>query len=138
MFSTVDSQRSRFLRFYLITDEGEAPAEIPRSMERLIEDTRLFPMERRMLRLARNLAQATWVPYEYNNFETTQDDNPPPLYRIKSSKEPDPSNDDIVNLQGVRLEVWSFVMDLEDKQLNAYMISEITLQANGNYLIEQQ
>ncbi len=127
MFSTVDSQRSRFLKFYLITDEGEFPAEIPNDLDRLYVEASFFPASGRLSRLATILAQSTWVPYDYQGFVQENRKTDPPQYRIKRSREPDPQGDDVVNLRAVRLEAWSFGLNLENKALEAYMIADFTL-----------
>ena len=69
MFCTVDSRGARFLRIYLMTDEGETPVKIPRHLYSQVREVRSIPTAERLERLATELAQATWVPLEYDPFE---------------------------------------------------------------------
>lgn len=74
MFSTVDSHGARFLRIYLITSDGRYPVEIPNSMKTLARKVRTVPTPTNLSRLANELAQATWVPFDYNPLEPITDD----------------------------------------------------------------
>jgi len=68
MFSTVDSQGARFLRIYLITPMGKIPVQVPDAMVALAREVRTIPTTDGLARLAEQLAQATWVPYDYDPF----------------------------------------------------------------------
>lgn len=61
MFSTVDTPKARFLRLYLVIDRGEVPVPVPAELARPILEVQTLPTERRVDRLARQFAAATWA-----------------------------------------------------------------------------
>lgn len=61
MFSTVDAPKARFLRLYLETAAGEVPVPPPAGLARSFRAVQTLPTERRVARLATQLAAATWA-----------------------------------------------------------------------------
>jgi hypothetical protein len=138
MFSTIDSQKNRFLRCYLITDEGDIPVEVPRTMTRLADQIRSLPIPELMSQLANKLAHVTWVSYNYNDFERTvlpdtqageareraSIDKTQWHFRVREADEPDPSPAEVVNFYGVRVELWGQDFDIQNMKVVAYKILE--------------
>ncbi len=65
MFSTVEAPSARFLRIYLVTEQGEISVLAPESLRGQELEVQTLPNSRRLERFATTLAQATWVPYRF-------------------------------------------------------------------------
>lgn len=61
MFSTVDDPSARFVRLYLVTDQGVVPAQFPEVYARRVLAIQTMPSPARLEGLARELATATWA-----------------------------------------------------------------------------
>jgi hypothetical protein len=60
MFSTVDAENARFLKAYLITEEGELPLPIPMLLKKRSAELRAAPSENALQELTRKLAKLSW------------------------------------------------------------------------------
>lgn len=60
MFSTVDNESARFLRCYLVTENGDLPLSVPPAADKTVEELRAAPTQRRLDDLARRLAEQSW------------------------------------------------------------------------------
>jgi hypothetical protein len=60
MFSTVDDESARFVRCYLMTDDGELPLPVPPAGEKLVAELRAAPTQAKLDELARRLAGQSW------------------------------------------------------------------------------
>ena len=60
MFSTVDDESARFLRCYLVTENGDLPLPIPPAAEKTVAELRAAPTQERLDKLARRLAEQSW------------------------------------------------------------------------------
>src|SRR5438105_11942664 len=56
MFSTVDDESARFLRCYLVTDDGELPLAIPPAADKMVAEIRAAPTQSALDDLAQRLA----------------------------------------------------------------------------------
>ncbi len=61
MFSTVDAPSARFLRIYLVSQQGKTQVRLPSWLGNLATEVRTIPTEKRILHLARELAQSNWI-----------------------------------------------------------------------------
>ncbi|NEO91587.1 MAG: hypothetical protein F6K56_15635 [Moorea sp. SIO3G5] len=104
MFSTVDSPAARFLRIYIVTDEGKTQVKLPKWLGKLATEVRTIPTKNRLLRLTRELAQSQWISYASPSSE------PPTLNEATvNATEGDTSSDYVSNLD-------SEAPDLIDRQ----------------------
>jgi hypothetical protein len=60
MFSTVDDESARFLRCYLVTNEGEFPLPIPEAAAKTVAEIRAAPTPAALDTLAQRLAAQPW------------------------------------------------------------------------------
>lgn len=60
MFSTFDAENARFVRAWLLTDQGARPIEIPSELEKRVAELRAAPNQEGLDELARRLTQRTW------------------------------------------------------------------------------
>jgi hypothetical protein len=60
MFSTVDDESARFLRCYLVTDDGDLPLRVPPAASKAVAELRAAPTQARLDDLARRLAGQAW------------------------------------------------------------------------------
>ena len=60
MFSTIDDESARFLRCYLVTDQGDLPLALPPALDKAAAELRAAPTERKLDDLARRLADQNW------------------------------------------------------------------------------
>jgi hypothetical protein len=67
MFSTVDSPAARFLRVYLVTDDGEIPVMIPPGLGARAQEVRTIPTRGRLRSIAEGVARGEWVPYRLDS-----------------------------------------------------------------------
>ena len=110
MFSTVDHDRSRTVTLYLRIDGEEIPVALPDGYGAEIVSLRPMPTEARTEALASRMATENWI--------WLPDYRPPPLIGLAHVAEPAtdghyvlarPMHDpeEIVDLDGVRLQVWA-------------------------------
>jgi hypothetical protein len=62
MFSTVDQESARFVRAYLITDDGQRPLSLPPATAKLVGEIRAAPTKAKLTSLATVLAEQNWQP----------------------------------------------------------------------------
>src|SRR5262245_51590203 len=60
MFSTVDAESARFLRCYLVTENGRLPLPVPQPLEKTIAELSAAPTAEGLKRLAQRLARHEW------------------------------------------------------------------------------
>lgn len=60
MFSTVDAESARFLRCYLVTENGRLPLPIPQPREKTVAELRAAPTVAGLQQLAQRLAKHEW------------------------------------------------------------------------------
>jgi hypothetical protein len=60
MFSTVDDESARFVRCWLVTDNGDIPLPIPPAANKTVAELRAAPTQAGLENLARRLAQQNW------------------------------------------------------------------------------
>src|SRR3954468_3284928 len=60
MFSTVDDESARFVRCWLVTDDGELPLAIPPAAAKQVAELRAAPTQTKLDELARRLARQSW------------------------------------------------------------------------------
>jgi hypothetical protein len=60
MFSTVDAESARFLRCWLITNEGKLPLPLPPAVEKPVAEMRAAPSQAGLMQLATRLAAQSW------------------------------------------------------------------------------
>jgi hypothetical protein len=64
MFSTIDSEHSRFVHAYVLTSDGPLPIQIPSELEKKVAELRAAPNKEQLQKLAEKLAQRNWVDPE--------------------------------------------------------------------------
>jgi hypothetical protein len=119
MFASIDSRRARFLRYYLVTADGDIPVEAPARLRPLIDEIRALPRFERMLYLADQLAQATWEP------DASSPANHKPV-RFIANGEMKLATGQAVEFWGVRVELWRYGFDPEHRHLKADKLLEVT------------
>ncbi len=60
MFSTIDSERNRFLRAYLLTESGELPLVLPAALDKAVAEQQAAPSEAGLKRIALRIAAQDW------------------------------------------------------------------------------
>lgn len=60
MFSTVDDESARFLRCYLVTEDGELPLALPPAADQTVAELRAAPTQAGLDQLAEKLASQPW------------------------------------------------------------------------------
>ena len=118
MFASVDAPAARFWRCYLITADHDVPVRIPESLQPLAGEIRLMPMPEPMSYLASQLAQATWVP---------AGSTPAGHIKLTEGSASHLKAGDAVEIQGVRLELWRYGFDSQNRQIKAFKILEVTI-----------
>jgi hypothetical protein len=64
MFSTIDSESSRFVHAYALTNDGPLPLQIPSELEKKVAELRAAPNEEQLRALADKLARRSWIDPE--------------------------------------------------------------------------
>jgi hypothetical protein len=64
MFSTIDSEHSRFVHAYVMTKDGPLPLKIPSELDKKTAELRAAPNQQLLQALADKLAQRSWVDPE--------------------------------------------------------------------------
>ena len=129
MFSTLDSPSARFLRIYIITENGEFPVEVPGHLAEVESKVRAVPTESNLSMLSVELAQARWihndgasqVAVNMGSGEVSINDsssNDRPLFRALGRGEIS-SQEPLVNVQAIRVEVWRYSAAPSEDQLVA-------------------
>ena len=60
MFSTIDSERNRFLRAYLVTDSGDLPLALPAALDKPALEQQAAPSEAGLKQIALRIAAQDW------------------------------------------------------------------------------
>ena len=60
MFSTVDARAARYLKLYLVTENGEVPVRLPASLRKRANRLRAAPSEEKLRSLAQRLVSYEW------------------------------------------------------------------------------
>ena len=132
MFSTVDKRQARFVRYVLVTPEGEARVRPPEHLHTYVERLRARPTSSRVESLAQYLANATWVrtlPDSSGRAATrgpTSDSGP--RYRFLPSHET--SDRPRATVDSVRVEVWRYRFVSRPRGLEANKL--LTATRGGN------
>lgn len=150
MFSTVDAPSARFVRIYLLTDNGEIPVMLPEGLRRTGLAYRTFPVESDGHSLAHSIAEKSWVYVRMENAveyyrqlrRSQQIGDASELDSESDSLQPDISQfdfkafkfvrpvehdeqlseqDELVNFNSIRLELWKYQFDRAKQQLYASM-----------------
>ncbi|MCI0361150.1 MAG: hypothetical protein L0211_21935 [Planctomycetaceae bacterium] len=118
MFSTIDSEASRFVRAFAMTPEGELPLAIPRHLEKTVAELRAAPTQAKIDGLAGRLAAIHWRRPDERlvreaqrwSHENTQPVHlPQPTIGLFRSLEAIPANEPpehALNVSAVRVECW--------------------------------
>jgi hypothetical protein len=61
MFSTIDSEHSRFVHAYLLTNDGPLPLQIPSELDKKVAELRATPHQALAKELAAKLAERSWI-----------------------------------------------------------------------------
>ena len=134
MFSTVDSPGERFLRVYLITDDGEIPVMVPDHLRGEEFFVRTLPLRRSVEQLAVEIASETWIRTDVAVSSGTGAPFTPapppgtflPPVRYQFAFEPDPPPEAVVEANAVRVAVWQLSFDPGTLQLSAIKLIEAT------------
>lgn len=144
MFSTVDAPKARFLRIHLETPDGEVPVPLPASLARPIREVQTLPTERRLHRLARQLAAATWAVPDLPRVdlervkatpESTLEEGGPlppgiatpvvaPVPLLLLAGEEVPAGFTRIETRGVRVELWRYRFEPEAARLEVERLRE--------------
>jgi hypothetical protein len=151
MFASVDRPDKRFLRCYLVTDQGDVPVQVPDSDLRKL--VRAMPTPKRLASLATEMAKITWVlddcgpttqrekrrtPQLSPNFATKDIEVFPakapstaaqgvhPRFRALQQFETVPEASYVANFFKVRLEVWRISFLARSRNLIARKLVEVT------------
>jgi hypothetical protein len=113
MFSTVDSEAARYLRCYLVTDEGKPlPVDVPGFLEGFETALRVAPQSQRAEELAARLAELHWHRSESSN-------------RLTGTVSP-ADHEPAIPFQAVRVEVWRYRFDATTRNLQAAPLLSVT------------
>lgn len=135
MFSTVDSPGARFLKIYLVSENGEVAVRVPPRLRRLERITRTAPTQENLDLLAQSLSAETWVqapyPYLFYSAETNdwQQQTAVPGARFKLEtevrtrsrlpQEPEFPAEFLVEYESIRVELWKFHYEIENSTVRA-------------------
>ena len=142
MFSTVDSPRARFLKIYLVSENGEVAVRPPPRLSRLQRKVRTKPTQDNLDLLARTLGKETWVRAPFPNLfysaQTNggqqQTDIPGAsleidtefLTRSKLPREPEFPAEFLVAYESIRVELWKYHYETENSTVRAIKQFEIS------------
>lgn len=73
MFSTVDSPGARYLKAYLVFEEGEMRVSVPRRLKRDSQRVRTLPSAQNLDIMVKRLAEQTWVRWNYHEAYLSSD-----------------------------------------------------------------
>ena len=155
MFSTVDSPGARFLRIYLLTDQGEIPIQVPERWRASERELRTTGSETVASELARALADGTWIRLRLASAtQHYQSMNRPPsaaatdttdqetgdvidlgklnLVRMLKPRESPAKGDVVVSVDSVRVEVWKYQFDKSTTTLHAAKFMDISASPGGH------
>ncbi len=117
MFSTVDVASGRMVMVYLEFDGEEYPAAIPEQVDDDLQSLRPMPTEERTEEFARRLASISWVELEKHEPVALQqfgDRAESVSGRHWVVREPLHDRADVVEPDGVRVQVWSRTFEADD------------------------
>jgi hypothetical protein len=138
MFSTIDSIDSRFVKAYVLSDEGETPVSIPSDFSTDEVQIQTWPRESRLRDLANKMAKLSWfvTPTTRPTLLTESDRSLFPDLRIAANRpkviapatRPDQYSGKYsrMNVTGVRLEVWKLRMDSNGTSLGSQCLASAT------------
>jgi hypothetical protein len=147
MFSTFDAENARFVRAFLLTEDGDRPIEIPAELEKRVAELKTAPNQAGLDTLAQRLAQRTWYdpviarehfaaalkqgattkPLDGEQLRALREVPAPshptpapatPLVANKKSEQRQP----IVPFRSVRVELWRFTMPPGTSRLEAGLL----------------
>jgi hypothetical protein len=129
MFSTFDAENARFVRAFLLTEDGDRPIEIPAELEKRVAELKTAPNQAGLDTLAQRLAQRTWYDPVLDGEqlralrEVPAPSHPTPapatpLVANKKSEQRQP----IVPFRSVRVELWRFTMPPGTSRLEAGLL----------------
>lgn len=147
MFSTVDSPGARYLKIYLVSDDGEVAVRLPPRLSRLRRIIRTLPTQENLDLLARALNEETWVeaPYPYL-FHSAQangwqqhDVLPGATHRLaaearirnKLPQEPEFPAEFHVAYDSIRVELWKYHYESENATVRAKLQSVTSARRPG-------
>ena len=118
MFAKVDHHGARFFRCYILTDDGEVPAEIPEHVSPRHIRIRVIPTTEELQVFADELAHARWVHEENGD----QQD----LSVLVLQEQVEKGDVQAVKVRQLRLELWTLRFDQARKQVEAlHMMSAV-------------
>ncbi|MFQ5564760.1 MAG: hypothetical protein ACE5EU_00135 [Paracoccaceae bacterium] len=135
MFSTVDSPGARFLKIYLVSENGEEAVRLPPRLSRLRRIIRSAPTQENLDLLVQALNQETWVraPYPYLFYSAeanawqqqtavpgaTHKLAAKPFTRSKLPQEPEFPAEFLVAYDSIRVELWKYHYEIEGSTVRA-------------------
>ena len=140
MFSTVDSETSRFVRAFAVTAQGELPLAIPSHLDKAVAELRAAPTQAKVESVARRLAATRWrrpderILQQADRWTTGRAKLPlpipePGLFRSLEAIPTGESAEDALNVQSVRVECWRLRMDSGASRLTSELIRLATAEA---------
>ena len=145
MFSTIDSEHSRFVHAWLMTDTGPRPLQIPSNLEKKFAELRATPNHALAQALAVRLAKQNWIDPQARQQQVAEQLRSEPanvpltgarLREIRHKTTPQNNPSLATNLlvsvsesknlaipaQNVRVEVWKYEMPAGTTQLRARLL----------------
>jgi len=137
MFSSIDSARTRYLKLYLETEDKLIPIEPPSSLNQLVIKTRSLPTLNNLNYLVYSLLDIKWVYDDviyrksvdlvFNKNEFTDKeisnlrDQIGKLGKVRAIEnfETPKQVDEVINFNGIRLELWRYKYDPTRNLLSA-------------------
>ena len=141
MFSTVDSEASRFVRAFAETPQGELPLAIPSHLDKTVAELRAAPTQAQLDALAIRLADMHWRrPDEQLLREAQQLTGessslphlPLPAIGLDRSLEANPSGESAehaVAVSAIRVECWRLRLNASTSSLRGEKLREATANA---------
>ena len=135
MFSTIDSQHTRFVRLYVTTDHGRTfPVELPGEYGAAFDRARYLPAEPATAALADRLLRRRWVwsgeiPLPEEGLAA-----PPSTalfsarMRLAKRHEPALPNVQRIEVQAIRIEIFTLSYDTSSQQLITRLIHVVESQ----------
>ena len=123
MFSTVDSETSRFVRAFAVTAQGELPLAIPSHLDKAVAELRAAPTQAKVESVARRLAATRWRRPDERMLREAQRWLPEQrlsaslplpergLFRSLEASPASASADGALGIHAVRVECWRLGLD---------------------------
>lgn len=159
MFSTFDAENARFVRGWLLTEQGTRPIEIPSELDKRVAELRAAPNQAGLDELALRLTQRTWYDpvaarqhfaAALQNEPTSQPLDGERLRALRETRQPAESmvavptstplvankkterREPTIPFRGVRVELWKFTMPPGTANLQAELLYNSLQQADVN------